>query len=56
MADYTLENNPKLEKFNADAVTGIDWRLAGVVTPVKNQGHCGSCWTFSSAACLEAHW
>lgn len=41
---------------NAAIPDTYEWNNFGLVSPVKNQGACGSCWTFSTIGAMESHW
>lgn len=50
----SADAKPSFARSSAALPKAVDWRNAGVITQVRDQASCGSCWAFAAVAAMEA--
>jgi len=55
-ADVSTKPTPIPQSLISKLPVSVDWRQQGIISAVKDQGQCGSCWTFGTAETVESYW
>jgi C1A family cysteine protease len=51
-----MEQNSNKHEMSGLKAAAVDLKDQGIVSEVKNQGSCGSCWSFAAVATVEGAW